>query len=209
MNASVDKRKTSFREKLLITHRGLSGPSILQISSHWSAGEPLSLDLAPGQQVFASLLAPEAARDAAAASLALRAALPTRWAERWLVLNAPSGRTLSNAAIASLEESLHSWRIIPAGTEGYAKAEVTAGGVSTAELDPKTLEARIVPGLFFIGEVVDVTGWLGGFNFQWAWALGLLRGPGRLMTVCAPFIPLLSLAMSGSTSSATAPPASN
>jgi predicted Rossmann fold flavoprotein len=180
--ATVDKtagRKSSppaFREKLLITHRGLSGPAILQISSHWSAGSSIGLDLAPGQQVFAPLLQPDAPRDTNSASLALRTLLPARWAERWLARHVPPVRTLSNVAIASLEENLHAWRVVPAGTEGYAKAEVTAGGVSTAELDPKTLEARNVPGLFFIGEVVDVTGWLGGFNFQWAWASGFCAG---------------------------------
>ncbi len=174
--ASAGKRKPAFREKLLITHRGLSGPAILQISSYVAAGESLSLDLAPGQDIFSPMLAPDAPRDTTAAASALRAVLPSRWAERWMQVNVPPVRTLSNAAISTLEERLHAWRITPAGSEGYAKAEVTAGGVSTAELDPKTLEARAVPGLFFIGEVVDVTGWLGGFNFQWAWASGFCAG---------------------------------
>ena len=172
VNASTAKRKQTFREKLLITHRGLSGPAILQISSFWSPGETLALDLALGQ----SVLSPVIARDRAAAAEALRAILPARLADRWFALHAPAARTLSNASIARLEAQLHAWSIVPAGTEGYAKAEVTAGGVSTAELDPRTLESRRVPGLFFIGEVVDVTGWLGGFNFQWAWASGFCAG---------------------------------
>jgi predicted Rossmann fold flavoprotein len=167
----------TFREKILITHRGLSGPAILQISSYWRPGQPITLDLAPGREVFAPLLAPQARRDPAAAASAIRATLPSRWAERWLTLNPPTAaKDLSNQAIATLEDQLHHWQLTPAGTEGYAKAEVTAGGVSTAELNPKTLEASKVPGLYFIGEVVDVTGWLGGYNFQWAWASGFCAG---------------------------------
>jgi predicted Rossmann fold flavoprotein len=168
--------QASFREKLLVTHRGLSGPAVLQISSFWSAGETLRFDLAPDREVLAPLREANAPRDATAALAALRGTLPGRWAERWMSVHAPPVRTLSNAALAALEEQLHAWPVLPAGTEGYAKAEVTAGGVSTAELDPRTLEARRVPGLFFIGEVVDVTGWLGGYNFQWAWASGYCAG---------------------------------
>ncbi len=167
----------TFREKLLITHRGLSGPAILQISSYWRPGQTLSIDLAPGREVFAPLLAAKARRDATAAASVIRTLLPARWAERWLALHASAAaKDLSNAAIATLEGQLHAWRITPAGTEGFAKAEVTAGGVSTRELNPKTLEALRCPGLFFIGEVVDVTGWLGGYNFQWAWASGFCAG---------------------------------
>jgi len=168
---------TSFREKMLITHRGLSGPAILQISSFWRPGETVQLDLAPGRELFAFMRQPHAQRDAAAALTALRQLLPARWAERWLATHLSArDRDLSNQAIAALEAELHAWRITPAGTEGYAKAEVTAGGVDTAELDAKTMQSRKVPGLFFIGEVVDVTGWLGGFNFQWAWASGFAAG---------------------------------
>jgi predicted Rossmann fold flavoprotein len=167
----------TFREKLLVTHRGLSGPAILQISSYWRPGQSIAIDLAPGREVLAPLLAPSARRDPAAAATQIRTLLPSRWAERWLALHPPpAAKDLSNAAIAALEQQLHAWRIAPAGTEGYAKAEVTAGGVSTAELDPRTLEACRVPGLYFIGEVVDVTGWLGGYNFQWAWASGFCAG---------------------------------
>jgi hypothetical protein len=166
-----------FREKILITHRGLSGPAILQISSYWRPGEPLSLDLAPGQTVTAPLLLPNARRDLAAAFAALRSVLPMRLAERWLQHHTlATGKDFSNAALAQLEQSLHHWQVLPGGTEGYAKAEVTAGGVSTAALNAKTLEARNVPGLYFIGEVVDVTGWLGGYNFQWAWASATQAG---------------------------------
>jgi len=179
-HSSTTRRKpvsTSFREKMLITHRGLSGPAILQISSFWQPGATVQLDLAPGHDLFASMRRPHAQRDAAAALTALRQALPTRWAERWLDTHLSTfDCDLSNQAIAALEAELHAWRITPAGTEGYAKAEVTAGGVDTAELDAKTMQSRKVPGLFFIGEVVDVTGWLGGFNFQWAWASGFAAG---------------------------------
>lgn len=172
-----------FREKILITHRGLSGPATLQISSFWTGGEPIEVDLAPDLNLFAPLLAPHAQRDSGAALQAIRTLLPSRWAERWLSLHAgqsgamKSGNgDLTNASIAALESQLHAWQVMPAGTEGYSKAEVTVGGVDTSELDARTMEAKRVPGLFFIGEVVDVTGWLGGFNFQWAWASGFSAG---------------------------------
>ena len=170
------------REKMLITHRGLSGPAILQISSYWHPGQPIELDLAPGRVVTAPLCTTTAGhparRDQAAISNALRTALPQRLSDRWLRLNPPAAKAAepSNAALAEFERQLHAWRIFPAGTEGYAKAEVTAGGVSTAELDAKTMQSHKVPGLYFIGEVVDVTGWLGGYNFQWAWASGFSAG---------------------------------
>jgi predicted Rossmann fold flavoprotein len=182
-DAKPRKRATSFRENLLITHRGLSGPAILQISSFWAAGDTLVLDLAPDQQVFASLLDPHSPRDLNAAFSALKTVLTTRLAHHWLTLQSsvnphinPHARSLNNAAIAEFERQLHAWRLAPAGTEGFAKAEVTAGGVDTSELDSKTMQCRKVPGLYFIGEVVDVTGWLGGFNFQWAWASGFSAG---------------------------------
>ncbi len=176
--ASVSpKPNPAFREKMLITHRGLSGPAILQVSTWWQPGGAVTLDLAPGREVFSPLLAPGAPRGPAAALAALRTVLPARWAERWALHHVPAdAQALSNAALAALEQKMHAWRVTPAGTEGYAKAEVTAGGVDTAALDPRTLEARTVPGLFFIGEVVDVTGWLGGYNFQWAWASGFCAG---------------------------------
>ncbi|HYE26029.1 MAG TPA: NAD(P)/FAD-dependent oxidoreductase [Clostridia bacterium] len=170
--ASVDSQQ--FREKMLITHRGLSGPAILQISSYWDRSNPITLDLAPGRAVTDSLLGPKGPRDLAAARNAVRSVLPNRLADRWLELHPPEG--WSNRAIAEFERQLHHWRVVPNGTEGFDKAEVTAGGVDTDELSAKTMESRKVPGLFFIGEVVDVTGHLGGFNFQWAWASGYCAG---------------------------------
>jgi hypothetical protein len=172
--AGARQRRAGFQEKMLVTHRGLSGPAILQASSYWRPGEFVTLDLAPDLEVLAPLLKRNARRDAAAAALAIRAVLPARMAERWAAINEP--RDWTNASLAAMEQQLHAWRITPAGTEGYAKAEVTAGGVDTAELDAKTMQSRKVPGLYFIGEVVDVTGWLGGYNFQWAWASGASAG---------------------------------
>jgi predicted Rossmann fold flavoprotein len=172
--AGVRQRRGSFREKMLVTHRGLSGPAMLQVSSYWRAGEQVALDLAPDIHVMAPLLTRNARRYPAAAVLAVRAVLPNRMAERWVALHEPADWT--NPSLAAMEQQLHAWRITPAGTEGYGKAEVTAGGVDTAELDAKTMQSRKVPGLYFIGEVVDVTGWLGGYNFQWAWASGVSAG---------------------------------
>lgn len=172
--AGTKKRSASFREKMLVTHRGLSGPAVLQASSYWRAGESVTMDMAPGVEVMAPLLERNARRDARAAIEALRAVLPQRMAERWVELHPPKDWT--NASLSAMERELHAWTVTPAGTEGFAKAEVTAGGVDTAELDAKTMESRKVPGLYFIGEVVDVTGWLGGYNFQWAWASGASAG---------------------------------
>ena len=163
-----------FREKMLITHRGLSGPAILQISSYWKPGEAVAIDLAPGSDVTAALREPKAPRNITAMKSALHGFLPNRLANRWLDLHAPAAWT--NSGLVDLERAAHHWMVIPADTEGYAKAEVTAGGVDTNELSAKTMESRKVPGLFFIGEVVDVTGHLGGFNFQWAWASGACAG---------------------------------
>jgi predicted Rossmann fold flavoprotein len=160
----------TFREKLLITHRGLSGPAVLQISSYWPPGDPLAFDLAPDQTVLPNL----PRRDAAALAQTIRRILPTRLADRWTALNTPQSWT--NASLAALEAQLHAWPITPSGTEGYAKAEVTVGGVDTTQLDSTTMESKLVPNLYFIGEVVDVTGWLGGYNFQWAWASGASAG---------------------------------
>jgi predicted Rossmann fold flavoprotein len=165
--------RQQFREKMLITHRGLSGPAILQISSYWDRRQPITVDLAPDQEITLTLRA-TARRDAVAAKDALHRALPARLAERWVDLHPPQRWT--NAELDTFEKQLHNWEIQPSGTEGYEKAEVTAGGVDTDELSAKTMEARKVPVLFFIGEVVDVTGQLGGFNFQWAWASGYSAG---------------------------------
>jgi len=164
----------SFREKLLVTHKGLSGPAVLQISSYWQPGKPLIFDLAPGLKVFAPLLASSAGRDDLSLLQTLSAVLPARFAKRWLMTRSEIDYT--NAGLAGLEQELHNWTLTPAGTEGFEKAEVTVGGVDTNELDARTMESRRVPGLYFIGEVVDVTGWLGGYNFQWAWASAVAAG---------------------------------
>ncbi len=163
-----------FREKMLLTHRGLSGPAVLQASSYWRPSAPLYLDLAPDQRVLQPLFQKGARRDAAALQQALRAALPQRLAAFIAENHGPKG--WSNAAIEEFEQRLHRWEFHPTGSEGFAKAEVTAGGMDTAGLQARTMEARTIPGLFFIGEAVDVTGWLGGFNFQWAWASAVAAG---------------------------------
>ena len=163
-----------FREKMLITHRGLSGPAILQISSYWQPSQPIQLDLAPSAEVTAAFRDPRTPRNLNTLRTELRKFLPQRFADRWLEAHAPTSWT--NPALADFEKQMHAWAITPTETEGYEKAEVTAGGVDTNELSAKTMEARKVPGLFFIGEVVDVTGHLGGFNFQWAWASGAAAG---------------------------------
>jgi predicted Rossmann fold flavoprotein len=165
--------KSAFREKMLFTHRGLSGPAILQASSYWKEGEAVQIDLAPGRNPTQKIRE-AGTRTAAVAEKALHEFLPSRLAERWVRFHPPKAWT--NIALDTFERELHNWTIRPAGTEGYEKAEVTAGGVDTAELSSKTMEARNVPGLFFIGEVVDVTGHLGGFNFQWAWASSSAAG---------------------------------
>ena len=170
----VSAGKHRFTEKMLFTHRGLSGPAALQISSYWKSCELISIDWAPGENLLAALLAPNARRDLTSAKSALRAALPARLADRLLDVAAPASWT--NHALDGLERRLHAWTFTPSGTEGYEKAEVTSGGVSTSALSAQTMECRTVPGLYFIGEVVDVTGHLGGFNFQWAWASGTAAG---------------------------------
>ena len=170
--ASCDGQQ--FREKMLITHRGLSGPAILQISSYWKTPAVLRIDLAPEKQPTSAFTDPKATRSAAALRTELRRALPARLADRWFDFHTPSSFT--NSGLAEFDRQLHDWPITPAGTEGYEKAEVTAGGVDTDELSAKTMECRKVPGLYFVGEVVDVTGHLGGFNFQWAWASGAAAG---------------------------------
>jgi predicted Rossmann fold flavoprotein len=163
-----------FCEKMLITHRGLSGPAILQISSYWKESEPIRIDLTPGTALTAIFHNPKTPRTLTALRSELRNVLSNRFADRWLDHHAPDSWT--NAALADFEQQAHAWAITPAGTEGFEKAEVTCGGVDTDELSAKTMESRKVPGLFFIGEVVDVTGHLGGFNFQWAWASGAAAG---------------------------------
>jgi hypothetical protein len=167
-----------FREKMLVTHRGLSGPAVLQASSYWRPGEPLMLDFAPGlaagTELFASLKQPGARRDIVALRQALREVLPQRLANYLAEIGAP--KSWSNAALEECERRLRRWEFHPVGTAGFEKAEVTAGGVDTRELQARTMEARAVPGLFFIGEAVDLTGQLGGYNFQLAWASGVAAG---------------------------------
>ena len=164
----------SFREKMLITHRGLSGPAILQVSSYWKKPQAIVIDLAPDVEVMEGWVRSGAPRTVAGLRAELQKFLPNRLANRWTEIHAPSGWT--NAALRDAEREIHGWAVMPAGTEGYAKAEVTVGGVDTDELSAKTMESRSVPGLYFIGEVVDVTGHLGGHNFQWAWASGAAAG---------------------------------
>jgi predicted Rossmann fold flavoprotein len=171
------KKAPAFRERLLVTHRGVSGPAVLQASSYWRPGGEVSFDMAPGLEIFRPLLAQASGRDWNSAYAALRMVLPTRMAERWVRVRAnESAGDWTNTGIARLEEELHAWTLRPDGSEGFAKAEVTVGGVDTAELDARTMESKKVSGLYFIGEVVDVTGWLGGYNFQWAWASAVAAG---------------------------------
>ncbi len=167
-----------FREKMLVTHRGLSGPAVLQASSYWRPGEALTVDFAPGlagrAELLTALRQPGARRDAAGLRQALREVAPQRMADFLAAAGAPKGWT--NTALDACERNLRQWAFHPVTTEGFAKAEVTSGGVDTSGLQARTLEARAVPGLYFIGEAVDVTGHLGGFNFQWAWASAVAAG---------------------------------
>lgn len=170
--------KTSFDEAVLFTHRGLSGPAILQISSYWREGDEIELALAPRTDVFARLREARGTNGRQAPATALAEILPKRLAQT-LAERVAGGRNLadlSDKALRSINTAVNGWRFKPTGSEGYRTAEVTLGGVDTADLDSRTLEARNVPGLYFIGEVVDVTGWLGGYNFQWAWASGWVAG---------------------------------
>jgi predicted Rossmann fold flavoprotein len=169
-------RDKEFRENLLITHRGLSGPAILQISSYWRPCETISLNLMPDEDVLDIL---ERNRDSEIELVNLLSRiLPRRFAQAWCELYAASKplRQYDSYELQDIAQKLHNMQVIPSGTEGFRKAEVTAGGVSTSELSSQTMEARRVPGLYFIGEAVDVTGQLGGYNFQWAWASGHAAG---------------------------------
>ncbi|MCX7376348.1 MAG: NAD(P)/FAD-dependent oxidoreductase [Alphaproteobacteria bacterium] len=165
--------KRSFTEAMLFTHRGLSGPAILQASSYWQEGEPLTVALA--EDPLPQLLAAKKSRPNATLRTALSDLLPARLAAALAPGDTPMAQQ-RDKALADLAATLRAWRLIPAGTEGYAKAEVTLGGIDTAALDQKTMAAKSVPGLFAIGEAVDVTGWLGGYNFQWAWSSGWVAG---------------------------------
>ena len=172
IDADVSSGKNSFRENILFTHRGLSGPAILQISNYWKKGSPVSIDLMPDRDAAAAIQADRGSRQTTANYLARF--LPQRFAQylaESLNINKPMVQ-LSNADLKDLAASLNGWPVEFIGTEGYDRAEVTLGGVSTAELSSRTMESKKMPGLHFIGEVVDVTGWLGGYNFQWAWSSG-------------------------------------
>ncbi|TMN25503.1 NAD(P)/FAD-dependent oxidoreductase [Pseudoxanthomonas sp. X-1] len=170
--------KVAFDNAMLVTHRGISGPAILQISSYWQPGQPLHLDLLPGQDALAVLQAQRAARPAAELKTVLGDLLPRRFAQRlcehWLP-NRPM-RQFNDPQLRQAAELLRAWPLVASGTEGYRTAEVTLGGVDTREVSQATFESKRAPGLHFIGEVLDVTGWLGGYNFQWAWASGHAAG---------------------------------
>ncbi|MFM7335888.1 MAG: NAD(P)/FAD-dependent oxidoreductase [Tabrizicola sp.] len=178
VTARVSAGKTGFDEALLFTHRGLSGPAILQISSYWREGDPVVVNLAPGQDVAAGLRAAKAAQGKAALRTVLGRWVPERLARH---LEEAAGVTgvmaeLPGTTLDRIAGGITGWRLVPVGSEGYRTAEVTLGGVDTRALDGRTMEAKGVPGLYFIGEVVDVTGWLGGYNFQWAWSSGWAAG---------------------------------
>jgi predicted Rossmann fold flavoprotein len=170
--AGDGKAKGQFDEDLLFTHRGLSGPAVLQISSYWQANTPIRINLCPTADM-ASVLQAGKSRSRKLIANELAAAVPSRLADIWTQRDAAWQRPVnevSDKALSALADSLQRWQITPNGSEGYKKAEVTAGGVDTRELSSQTMESQKSPGLYFIGEVVDVTGWLGGYNFQWAWA---------------------------------------
>ena len=170
--------KATFEEAMLFTHRGLSGPAVLQISSYWREGEAVTVSMAPGTDVYDRLKAAKEANGKQAAHTALAQIVPRRLAET-LVARENAGRKLaevSDKTLRVLAQSVNAWTVKPVGSEGYRTAEVTLGGVDTEALDQQTMQATTVPGLYFIGEVVDVTGWLGGYNFQWAWSSGWVAG---------------------------------
>jgi predicted Rossmann fold flavoprotein len=171
------KERTVFHEDLLFTHRGLSGPAVLQISSYWQPGQPVRIDLAPGIDLNQELLRGKATSRKLIAN-ELAALVPSRLADTWVQQEPAWQRPInesSDKALAALAERLARWELVPSGSEGYKKAEVTAGGIDTRDLSSQTMESK-QPGLYFIGEVVDVTGWLGGYNFQWAWSSGWCAG---------------------------------
>jgi predicted Rossmann fold flavoprotein len=176
--ARVSHGRTGFAEGLLFTHRGLSGPSILQISSYWREGDEIGIDLAEGRDIVALLKAARGRGGKVSLARALSAHVPVRLADSILAHLGLDGRLADqgNAALDRVGAAVNGWRVRPLGSEGYRTAEVTLGGVDTRALDARTMEARAVPGLHFIGEVVDVTGWLGGYNFQWAWSSGWAAG---------------------------------
>ncbi|MBD3818892.1 MAG: NAD(P)/FAD-dependent oxidoreductase [Brevundimonas diminuta] len=177
-SAGRPAKETVFREGLLFTHRGLSGPSILQISSYWREGEAITVDLAPDRDAAAEILAAKTENGKQAVHTAVGHVVPRRLAEALCARENLSGKLaeVGDKKLRALAEGINAWTVKPVGSEGYRTAEVTLGGVDTAALDQQTMEAKAVPGLFFIGEVADVTGWLGGYNFQWAWSSGWAAG---------------------------------
>ena len=175
--ARVTCGKTRFDEALLFTHRGLSGPAILQISSYWREGADIAINLLPGSNAMEALRAARQQSGKQSALTVLAGLLPRRLAKEIAEPDYEGALGgLSDAKLEALAAQINDWRLVPAGTEGYRTAEVTLGGIDTHALDSKTMQARAVPGLYFIGEVVDVTGWLGGYNFQWAWSSGWCAG---------------------------------
>lgn len=176
IDSIVSCNNICFRENILFTHKGLSGPAILQISSYWNGGDTVKIDLLP-ETDLPSVLSEHKSNKTELVNV-LSKFFPKRFAEKWCELNFPTKpvNKLSDKEIEMIEIMLHCWKIVPKGTEGFGKAEVTKGGVDTSELSSKTMESKKVPGLYFIGEVVDVTGWLGGYNFQWAWSSGFAAG---------------------------------
>ncbi len=179
LDAVVSRGKTKFQEGMLFTHRGLSGPSILQISSYWREGDEIRVDMAPGVDALAKLKAARTATPRQAVATVLATLLPKRVAQIIADEEAAGKGNIadcSDKVLGALASAVNAWTFKPVGSEGYRTAEVTLGGVDTDALDSRTLEAKAVPGLYFIGEVVDVTGWLGGYNFQWAWASGWSAG---------------------------------
>jgi len=167
------KGRTTFHEDLLFTHRGLSGPAVLQISSYWQPGSAIAIDLAPGVDLQGALMQAKARQSRKLIANELAQWLPARLADAWCAQDPQWQRPIGEAAdraLSRLGEQLSHWQLTPTGTEGYRKAEVTLGGVDTRALSQQSMECKAQPGLYFIGEVVDVTGWLGGYNFQWAWA---------------------------------------
>jgi len=183
VTTGIGKSDGQFWEDLLFTHRGLSGPAILQISSYWQPGEEIAIDLAPGRDLASELLAAKRSGRQQLGTV-LAGLWPKRLANQWLQIEQRGQSGLAALRLAdapdrllrTVAETIHRWKLTPSGTAGYKKAEVMRGGVDTCELDQKSLQARTLPGLYFIGEVVDVTGWLGGYNFQWAWSSGVACG---------------------------------
>jgi len=175
VDAIVSGGRISFRENILFTHRGLSGPAILQISSYWKKGDALTIDLTPTLDAEAFLRDRKRSRPKAELKTILGEILPSRLADA-MAIDAGQMANLSDRALLATAERLQRWRVMPLASEGWAKAEVTVGGIDTDALSSKTMEARAVPGLYVIGEAVDVTGWLGGYNFQWAWSSGWCAG---------------------------------